>query len=309
MKRLLLATAAAAAFATSLAHAQAPAATPEPTPEHTVTGNMTITTDYRFRGISQTFGQGFFTVGPAIQGGIDYSHSSGVYLGNWNSSLSGNQFPNGSSIEMDFYGGWKHSWDDFGLDIGTIYYAYPGGTKLQGVDSNGNTAYTYVNNWEAYLGGSWKWFSLKYSYSFTNYFGLSQTAINGLCNPNYSACQTPTLSGLLGRPPLTQGSLPQNGDTKGTQYLFGAFNYEIMPKLTLTATAGYTWVGNYSQLNYFDFKVGATYDLAGWLLSANIIGTDADKQYWYACNQGCTSGSKVREIGTTGLVLSVGKTF
>ena len=77
MKKLLLATATAAAFATSLAHAQ----TPAPTPEHTVTGNMTIATDYRFRGISQTFGEGFFTPGPAIQGGIDYSHSSGLYLG------------------------------------------------------------------------------------------------------------------------------------------------------------------------------------------------------------------------------------
>jgi uncharacterized protein (TIGR02001 family) len=103
MKKLLLASAAAAAFTTSVAQAQ----TPAPTAEHTVTGNMTIATDYRFRGISQTFGEGFFTPGPAIQGGIDYSHSSGVYLGNWNSNISGNQYPNGSSIEMDFYGGWK----------------------------------------------------------------------------------------------------------------------------------------------------------------------------------------------------------
>ena len=134
MKKLLLASAAAAAFTTSVAQAQAPA----PTPEHTVTGNMTIATDYRFRGISQTFGEGFFTPGPAIQGGIDYSHSSGFYLGNWNSNISGNQYPNGSSIEMDFYGGWKGQWDDFGLDVGTIYYLYPGGTKLFGVDSAGN---------------------------------------------------------------------------------------------------------------------------------------------------------------------------
>ena len=109
MKKLLLASAAAAAFATSVAQAQAPA----PTPEHTLTGNMTIATDYRFRGISQTFGEGFFKPGPAIQGGIDYSHSSGLYLGNWNSNVSGNQFPNGSSIEMDFYGGWKHSFGRF----------------------------------------------------------------------------------------------------------------------------------------------------------------------------------------------------
>ncbi len=127
MKKHLLASVAAAAFASQLAHAQAPA----PTPEHTLTGNMAIVSDYRFRGISQTFGEGFFTVGPAIQGGIDYSHSSGLYLGNWNSNVSGNQYPNGSSIEMDFYGGWKHAWGDFGLDVGTIYYAYPGGTKFR----------------------------------------------------------------------------------------------------------------------------------------------------------------------------------
>ena len=139
MKKLLLASATAAAFATtSLAHGQAAApAAPAATPEHTVTGNMTIATDYRFRGISQTFGEGFFVPGPAIQGGIDYSHSSGFYLGNWNSNISGNQYPNGSSIEMDFYGGWKGTWDDFGLDVGTIYYYYPGGTSFRASTATG----------------------------------------------------------------------------------------------------------------------------------------------------------------------------
>jgi uncharacterized protein (TIGR02001 family) len=284
MKKLLLASAAAAAFTSPLAHAQAP------TPEHTVTGNMTIASDYRFRGLSQTFGEGFFDVGPAIQGGIDYSHASGFYLGNWNSNVSGNQFPNGSSIEMDFYGGYKHSFGDFGLDIGTIYYLYPG-AKLPGLDPAGNGNFTTAKNWEAYLGGSWKWFSAKYYYSFTDYFGLSEDVIQGFvgCNPNRSGC-TP---------------LSRNGDTKGTQYLMGAFNMEVMPKLTLTATAGYTWVRNYNDMNYFDYKVGLTYDWSGWLLGASIIGTDADKDYWYAVN----GEGKVKEIGTAGLVLTIGKTF
>ncbi len=280
MKKLLLASAAAAAFTTSVAQAQTPA--PAPTPEHTVTGNMTIASDYRFRGISQTFGEGFFTPGPAIQGGIDYSHKGGFYLGNWNSNVSGNQYPNGSSIEMDFYGGWKGQFDDFGIDVGTIYYYYPGSKFTY---TGGSTT---INNWEAYLGGSWKFLSLKYSYAFTDYFGLSEPVVTGLCNPNRS-CTT----------------LSPNGNTKGTQYLIGAFNYEIMPKLTLTATAGYTWVKHYQDLSYFDFKVGVTYDLDGWLLGASIIGTDADKNYWYASN----SDGKVRDIGTTGLVLSVGRTF
>jgi uncharacterized protein (TIGR02001 family) len=66
-----------------------------------VVGNMTIASDYRFRGISQTY------LGPTIQGGIDYSHASGLYLGNWNSNVASQVFSGGSGIEMDFYGGWR----------------------------------------------------------------------------------------------------------------------------------------------------------------------------------------------------------
>ena len=273
----------AAVATSSAAVAQQAAQSP-----HTLSGNMTIATDYRFRGISQTFGEGFFTVGPAIQGGVDYSHAAGLYLGNWNSNVSGNQYPNGASIEMDFYGGWKWAFGDFGLDVGTIYYAYPGGTKF--VTPNGNTD---VNNWEAYIGGSWKFLSAKYSYSFTDYFGLSQNVVTTLCNPDNAGC-TP-VSG--------------NGNTKGTQYLMGALNLEIAQKLTLGASVGYTWVKHYNALSYFDYKIGLTYDWNGWMLGANIIGTDADDNYWYACDQACAAGSKVRDIGSVGLVLSVGKTF
>jgi uncharacterized protein (TIGR02001 family) len=74
------------------------AQTPAPSP---VTGNLTIASDYRFRGISQTY------KGPAIQGGVDYAHASGLYVGNWNSNVSSVMFAGGSAIEMDFYGGWK----------------------------------------------------------------------------------------------------------------------------------------------------------------------------------------------------------
>src|SRR5580765_5260248 len=90
--------ASASAAAPAIAQQAAAAATPPPPP---VTGNMTIATDYRFRGISQTY------LGPTIQGGIDYSHSSGIYMGNWNSNVSGNTYFGGPGIEMDFYGGYK----------------------------------------------------------------------------------------------------------------------------------------------------------------------------------------------------------
>src|ERR1043165_7965280 len=96
MRKSVLSAAVAAAFAVpTLVAAQPPA--PAPTPA--VTGNISIVSDYRFRGITQTFEK------PAIQGGIDYANAqNGLYLGNWNSTVSqGPGFP-GGNIEMDFYG-------------------------------------------------------------------------------------------------------------------------------------------------------------------------------------------------------------
>src|SRR6185436_477134 len=121
MRKTILSLSVAAAVAVpSLAFAQAatpPAAAPEPSP---FTANLTLVSDYRFRGISQTFGM------PALQGGFDFVHASGIYLGNWNSNVSQSAgFPNGN-LEMDFYGGFKKSWGDLGMDIGFIYYYYPG---------------------------------------------------------------------------------------------------------------------------------------------------------------------------------------
>jgi uncharacterized protein (TIGR02001 family) len=150
MQKTVLSLSVAAALAIpALASAQqaAPAAAPA------VPGNLTIASEYRFRGIDQTNGK------PAIQGGLDYAHSSGVYVGNWNSNVSsGAGFPNGN-IEMDFYGGYKKTFGDIGTDAGFIYYYYPG-TEPK------------IDNKEIYVGGSWKWISAKLSYSLGDYFKI-----------------------------------------------------------------------------------------------------------------------------------------
>ena len=91
-----------------------------PASEHTLTGNFGLFSSYRFRGIDQTSGK------PALQGGFDYSHASGFYAGNWNSNVSsGAGYPEGN-LEMDFYGGYKASFGNFGIDVGGLYYYYPG---------------------------------------------------------------------------------------------------------------------------------------------------------------------------------------
>ena len=156
-KSVLLCSAAAALATPMLAAAQAPAASP-------VSGNMAIVSDYRFRGISQTFEL------PAIQGGIDYAHESGVYLGNWNSSVSGLSFADSAGIEMDFYGGWKKSFGDIGFDFGLLQYYYPGAKT---------TAGDKYDTLEGYIGVSWKWLTAKYSHAFSDFFGLQDSDGSG----------------------------------------------------------------------------------------------------------------------------------
>src|SRR5690606_34958623 len=99
--------------------ASAPAlAQDETVSDITVSGNVAVVTDYRFRGVSLTAGD------PAIQGGISISHSSGFYVGTWGSSLEDS--PVYGEMELDLYGGWSGEVSDgVGLDVGVLYYAYP----------------------------------------------------------------------------------------------------------------------------------------------------------------------------------------
>ena len=254
--------------------APAPAAPADPP---ALTGNATLISDYRFRGISQTFKL------PAFQGGFDYAHASGFYLGNWNSNVSGISFPNGAGLEMDFYGGYKKSIGDFGFDVGLLQYYYPGARVV--ISGGGDRK---LDNTEFYVGGSWKFITAKINYSLSDYFGLdSALAQNFYTNKSTSV------------------ALPARGGSKGTIYYDIAANYEIMPKLTLGAHIGRLDVKNYGELNYTDYKLGLTYDLNGWLLGAAAIGTNANKDWYYATD----GGSKSKKTGELGLVVSIGKTF
>ena len=95
-------------------------------------GNVSVTSDYSFRGISQTLEE------PAIQGGLDLRHPWGLYLGTWGSSVNfGEDLSLGdrAQMELDLYGGIGRSL--FGLatvDLGFIYYAYPGAENNRNYD-------------------------------------------------------------------------------------------------------------------------------------------------------------------------------
>jgi uncharacterized protein (TIGR02001 family) len=96
-----------------------PAAEPEEVPS--VSANLGLVSDYRFRGISQTDRD------PAIQGGFDYTYNpASIYVGTWLSNIDKDGFV-GSPFEWDIYGGWRPKFGDFTLDLGAVYYMYPQG--------------------------------------------------------------------------------------------------------------------------------------------------------------------------------------
>ncbi len=90
-----------------------------PTSSLTVTGNAAVVSDYRFRGISQT-DKRF-----ALQGGITVSHASGFYASVWGSSID-DYVANGGDQELDLIGGYTKTFGAATVDVGVLYYYYPG---------------------------------------------------------------------------------------------------------------------------------------------------------------------------------------
>lgn len=93
----------------------------EATPAITVSGAATLTSDYRFRGVSQS------DEGMAVQGGFTIAHESGFYAGAWGSNLAGWGTFGGANMELDLYAGFKLPVGEGTLDTGLVWYMYPSG--------------------------------------------------------------------------------------------------------------------------------------------------------------------------------------
>jgi len=236
--RTSLASAALAAALLAPGVASAQASSP-----HSLTGNVGLYSQYIFRGLTQT------NKDPALQGGFDYSHASGLYVGTWGSNISWlTDSPlvtgySSSSLELDVYGGYRGSVGDIGYDVGLLYYYYPGthSTTLAPGTFKADTT-------EVYGGLSWKWLSAKLS------VGVGDET--------------------FGVP-----------DSSGTYYLDLGANYPISDKLTFNAHYGIqefkgttTGVGpNDSFASYKDWKLGVSYALPNsFTVGAVYSDTDMD---------------------------------
>ncbi len=136
-----------------------------------VSGNVTLVSDYSFRGWSQT------SRDPAIQGGLDVVFESGVSIGTWGSNVNYGASDAGdvASMEWDLYVGWSGEVSD-GIELGLqgIHFQYPGDTDLNYQEAAISLSFgdisLGVNYSPSYLGVSGETFfypSASYSYALT----------------------------------------------------------------------------------------------------------------------------------------------
>jgi uncharacterized protein (TIGR02001 family) len=126
--------------------------------------NIGAVSEYRYRGISQT------AEAPALQGGADYAHASGFYLGAWASQIRWiKEVGAKGDVELDLYGGYKGSNSkDLAFDVGYLRYEYVGNTYADISGSNANTD-------EVYGALTYGPVTFKYSYAFSDLFGYKDS--------------------------------------------------------------------------------------------------------------------------------------
>jgi len=187
MKKIALVAAsmliAGSASAADLSYPVKAAPAPEPAPLWDVAFGTKLTTDYVFRGITQTNGNA------AVQGYAELQAFDWVYAGIWASNVS---FLYSGSAEIDLYGGLRHTWDNLTLDLGFVYYAYPGGTNYTVFPAWKDTDYNY---WEIYFKPTYVWDivtiggNLFYGDSYAG-SGASETYLSGTLKVDFSKWST-----------------------------------------------------------------------------------------------------------------------
>jgi uncharacterized protein (TIGR02001 family) len=230
LKTKLIVVALSAAFALPAFAETAPA------PDFTPSANVSLVSDYLYRGISQT------GASPAIQGGFDLAHSSGLYVGAWGSSiswLSDAAVASNAGLELDTYGGYKFATGDVSYDVGYLRYNYPG-TYVAGA-IKGDTD-------EVYGAISYAFVTAKVSYALGDTFGVAKAGGTTYAELNASY-------------PISDTGVTLGGH-------FGAQTYAGDNKGSGDTAASYT-----------DYKLSASKDFSGYVLGLAYSSTDATPFY------------------------------
>ena len=142
------------------------AALAQSAPETSLSFNVGAVSEYRYRGLSQS------GLEPALQAGVDYAHSSGLYVGAWASSIKWiKETAPGlkGDTEIDIYGGYKTEIaKDLTADVGLLRYQYPNNNYKLSTGANANTT-------EVYGALTYGPVTAKYSYALTDLFGYADS--------------------------------------------------------------------------------------------------------------------------------------
>lgn len=253
--------------ALALAAVATPALAEEaPASEFTVTGGATVVTDYRFRGISQT-DKRF-----AVQGTLGVSHASGLYVGVWGSSIdSDTPIAGGSDQEIDIYGGFKKAFGPATVDVGVLYYYYPGGNTGPNAVANTDFIEPYVS-----VSGAYGPVGIKVGAA----FAPKQKALATFLRP---------------------------GDSKRESlYTYGELSATLPgTPIALSAHLGHTFGPSYLtavEEEYTDWSLGATYTWNHLTFGVSYVDTDFH-------NGTVLSAGSGRDITKAGVVGSIGVSF
>lgn len=177
------------------------------------TGSIALTSDYVFRGVSQT------NQDPALQAGLEYATDSGFYVGSWGSNvswlsdLSAAGTPVSSSLELDVYGGYRGKFSDkVSYDVGALYYWFPG--DFPSGFNSANTGEVYAGVTVAPFAGTT--FGAKYSYAVTDLFGYTDSEGSGYLDVSANWEFTPgwTLNAHGGKQWVENNAIAEYADWK-----------------------------------------------------------------------------------------------
>jgi uncharacterized protein (TIGR02001 family) len=227
-----------------------------PAPAPAVTANVSFTTDYVFNGISQNFRT------PALQGGFDYVHASGAYLGVWASNISGNQYTN-ASLETDMYSGYNGKVnDDLAYQVGLLYVTYPGGKTADPATS----VYKKWDTTQAIVGTTFKGVNIKVTYTLTDWYGINNSGF------------TPT---MLADSSSTADSAATDLGSKGSTYFEANYSFDLGNDLSLALHGGHQKIVNFSKLDYTDYKIAISKLYQGFTYGLAITTTNATDNTLY----------------------------
>jgi uncharacterized protein (TIGR02001 family) len=236
----------------------------EDAPASPFTANIGAVTDYRYRGISQS------RLKPALQGGMDYAHPSGFYVGTWASTIKWVTDSYGDAqIEWDIYGGYKGDIvkDSLSYDVGLLQYVYPGASTTKW-----DAAYKNPNTTEIYGALTFGPVTTKLSYALTNLFG----------NYDFAA----------------------NNSSKGSLYLDLSASFEV-GGVTLVPHVGYQKVKDITNASYTDYSFTISKDFNGLVPSLALVGTNANESFYVPGG----AANSTQFLGKTALVLGIKYTF